>query len=112
MLDAISSSLSYAERRSALLDWEESLLADARVIVRWGYGSGFRVEGSAVVLRFNRCSVRVRLLVPARNSWSVWPAGTEITVPRVGAANWCDSNGIFPVPPAPLLRSKEHMEVR
>lgn len=60
------------------------------VIVRWGYGLGFRASGRGVVVSIFPHSLRVRLTEAVSSSRGhTWPAGfVFMQIPRFGTARW------------------------
>jgi len=85
---------------TARLEWEESLNPGDEVLVRWGYGGGFRAEGKARVVRVNRKSFRVELTEDVRPHWlkEGWPMGWSLSVPRANAfERWHFFNGVHPL---------------
>jgi hypothetical protein len=77
------------EQYRQLFREDESLEVGTPVIVRWGYGLNFRVEGKGKIAKVNRKSVQVELTedVPSPHDADGvgWPAGFVLKgIPRVG----------------------------
>mgnify|MGYP001609477333 FL=1 len=83
----------------AQLAFEATLTVGMPVIVRWGYGLGFRAEGPGVIAKINPKSMQVTLTedVPFEGKPS-WLKGFTLTgIPRcLNYREWNEANGIFP----------------
>src|SRR5262245_49107305 len=69
---------------------DAALYVGQPVIVRWGYGLGFRASGPGTIAKINRKSVQVRLTAPVTApSGAPWPAGFVLTgIPRFASDAW------------------------
>ena len=72
------------------------------VMVRWGYGSGFRASGRGVIVKLHPKSLHVKLDHPVMHNNKVgWEAGFVLTgIPRCRydtLARWNDEHGVFPI---------------
>ena len=80
-----------ATEYKAGLTEDAALCVGRPVIVRWGYGSGFRAQGRGEIITLYAKSVRVRLLEDVRGPGGSagWPAGFVLHgIPRFTNERW------------------------
>lgn len=87
-----------------MTEFDAHLTIGQRVLVRWGYGSGFRAEGHGVITKLFRKSCRVRLDSDVNFNGGIgWKAGFELkSIPRCqfgNIENWNWELGVFPITP-------------
>lgn len=86
-------------------DWEARLTKGDPVIVRWGFGLGFRAEGRGTIAAVFAKSFRVRLTETVPSPYRPhdgWPAGFVLRgIPRIiNGREWNEAHCVVPVPDA------------
>ena len=84
-----------------MVEFDKELIVGQKVLVRWGYGSGFRAEGCGTITKLFRKSCRVRLDNDVKLNGTVgWKADVELkSIPRCqyeNINNWNWELGVFP----------------
>jgi hypothetical protein len=87
-----------------LLEQDRSLRVGQEVLVRWGYGGGFRAHGRGVITKLYDKSVRVKLLEDVMHGGTIgWPAGFVLKgIPRFGTREWVPESSVTPLVGAEL----------
>jgi hypothetical protein len=100
--------MTHLEYRTAAQQ-DQSLYVGQPVLVRWGYGLGFRVEGHGTIERLYEKSVRVRLSHDVRiNDHVGWNKGFVLQgIPRlIAIERWNTNHCVIPLT-APTRTDKE-----